>query len=443
MPVDLLAWISRLVNRDRNRAKARKKQLGVKNKTIKKLIRIIDRFMVPAVHKKATKQIEVLLTELNDQEVRKLNKVTVMGFSRLFLEKQMIKPASSLLSRYIHVSRIDQLLYFLEPLVELYRSGAFRGEPLGNFCASFQSPFSVNALDLLNREYKPVNEPDRRNFQSFIIEPLCALAENEKNLMDIRFSPSQRSDLLSVIKTSVSEERPLSLLRLGDGEAYPYPAPRVEGIEQFVFENDDINFERSRTHWGVSPPPGNAREDLITRFRQAVAQCDILGIPSVYRIIRNMVHPYSNYGTRRNQRAFMRILNALGKDIPIEQKFFTEERCTRIRGAIDEAFLVDLATIDRSVLLVSCWPNIQSKFPVKSSLILVPASGKELFKIYPEIVERVRAASRPGTIVLVGAGVPAKIMVHEARQSGAVALDVGSLLDYMVEQKTRTIADLI
>jgi hypothetical protein len=36
-----------------------------------------------------------------------------------------------------------------------------------------------------------------------------------------------------------------------------------------------------------------------------------------------------------------------------------------------------------------------------------------------------------------------KIFVDEAKMRGAVAIDVGSLLDYMVERKTRTIADLI
>jgi hypothetical protein len=44
---------------------------------------------------------------------------------------------------------------------------------------------------------------------------------------------------------------------------------------------------------------------------------------------------------------------------------------------------------------------------------------------------------------LVGAGIVGKIFAHEAKMCGAVALDVGSLLDYMMERKTRTIADLI
>jgi hypothetical protein len=124
---------------------------------------------------------------------------------------------------------------------------------------------------------------------------------------------------------------------------------------------------------------------------------------------------------------------------------FTEERCHRIRGGLDEPFLIELATMARSVVLVSCWPDLRSKFSLALLVedIQVPSHAKDFFENYPEIIERIRKVSRPGTIVFVGAGIIAKILVDEARRLGAVALDVGSLMDYMVGRKTRTIADLI
>lgn len=444
-------WLSHLVYppRKRTRSESRKlrkklkRHLGrekSKNTTIKRLLILIDHLLVLAVRSGAADQLETLVNKLTDQEVARVNKVRIMGLSRLFLAKGRTKAAESLLSRYILTTRSDQLLYFLEPLVELDRAGALGIGPLREFCAKFQPPSSMLALDWLRTEYKAADDTDHRNFERFIIEPLYALTKNERNLMDIRFSSQQRSALQEIFKSNVIAQRPLSLLRLGDGEAYPYPVPQVEGIEPFFFENDIRNFELS--NWGV-PPPEHVREDVITRFRQAVARCDVLGFPSVYRIIRNLTRPYSRYGERRNQRAFIRILSALGNAIPVGQKLFTEERCHRIRGAIDEPFLIELANMARSVVLVSNWPEIKSKFPLASSVILVPSSGIELFKIYPEIIGRVREASGPGTIVFVGAGILGKILADEARQSGAVALDVGSLMDYMVGHKTRTIADLI
>jgi hypothetical protein len=325
--------------------------------------------------------------------------------------------------------------------MELYGMGALDDEALKEFCAEFQPPSSLLALQWLRTGYKPADEADRENFQRFIVDPLFAVSKDDRNLMDIRFSPAQRGELQTQIKRSIAERRPLSLLRLGDGEAYPYPPPSAKGLDPDLFKQDDRVSEHHRWGWGGTD---EARGELVTRFRRAVARCDILGFPSVYRIIRNMTPPHSRYGNRRNQRAFLRILSSLGSAIPAGQKVFTEERCHRIRGAIDGSLLLELSAMADSVVLVSCWSELRSKFPPGLSIqdIRVP-SGRELFRRYPELIESVREVSGPGTLVLIGAGIIAKILADEAREAGAVALDVGSLVDYMVDQKTRTIADAI
>ena len=378
-----------------------------KNEVIRRLFRIIDVFMVPAVHRKATDQIEMLLRELTDREVRHLDKVTVMGICRLLLETNQPGAAARLLERYIQEGRSDRLWYFLEPIMELHNLGAWKDGAFQQFCAKFQPPLSALALQWLRTGYKSADNADQQNFQRFIVEPLCALSKDDRNLMDIRFSPQQRAALQAEIKKSIIDERPLSLLRLGDGEAYPYPAPPVKGLSASLFAEDDRNFELHRWGWGASDP---VREELVTRFRRAVARCDILGFPSVYRIIRNMTPPRSRYGNRRNQRAFLRILSSLGSAIPIGQRIFTEERCHRVRGAIDAPFLLEVSAMARSVVLMSSWPELRSKFPSELSIhdIQVP-SGKELFTRYPELIERVREVSGPGTVVLIGAGIIAKI----------------------------------
>ena len=94
--------------------------LSHKNEVIRRLFRVIDALMVPAVHRKATEQIEWLLQELSDRDVRHLDKVTVMGISRFFLETNKPREASTLLGRYIDTTRRDRLWDFLEPLAELY-----------------------------------------------------------------------------------------------------------------------------------------------------------------------------------------------------------------------------------------------------------------------------------------------------------------------------------
>ena len=403
---------------------------------------VIDRLMVPAIRSGEAARMEHVVEQLSDKTISRLNKITIMGLCRLFLQVGQLDVVERLISTYLSRPHRDFTLYFLEPLVELDRAGVLREGPLLEFCAKLRPPSSLRVLERLGKEYKPADEADQRNLERFILAPLRALSQHPDNLMDIRFSQEQRAALQAKIRSSLKEGRPLSLLRLGDGEAFPYPAPGADGIAASVFEQDNENFERKYLGLNRSPTADQAREKLIRDFRQAVAHCDILGFPSVFRIVRNLTPPHSRFGTRRNQRAFMRILGALGHHIPAEGKVFTEERCHRIRGAIDEPFLVELAAQARSLVLVSCWPAIQLKFSVKSMFVPVPAKRMELFRIYSDIIERICGLSGPGTLVLIGAGVPAKIMANRARQAGAVALDVGALMDYMVGHKTRTIADL-
>jgi hypothetical protein len=421
-----------------------RKALKRREKSLERVFRIFNDFIVQEVQAGGDEQLDKVMSALTAQEVRNVRRTTIMGITRLLIEKGRSESAVRLLGKYIQPKRSDQHLYFMEPLLELNKLGLLQGE-LREFCGMFPSSPGDRALQYLVATYDAVDETDRRNFQHLIVDPLSALPRGARNLMDIRFSPEQRQRLVDRIKESMAEAKPLSLLRLGDGEAYAYPPVLMEGFPPSIFAEDDISFELN--WWNARRPDGQVRDDLVARIRQSVARCDILGFPSVYRIIRDLPPPHRRYGKLRNQRAFARLLGALGELIPLEQKLLTEERCHRIKGALDAHLLFELAEMAKSVVLVSSWPQLSSKFPpgTKIEMIAVPPETAEIkiFDIYSKIVEQVRAASKPGTLVLVGAGIVGKIFVDEAKKRGAVALDVGSLLDYMVARKTRTIADLI
>jgi hypothetical protein len=74
---------------------------------------------------------------------------------------------------------------------------------------------------------------------------------------------------------------------------------------------------------------------------------------------------------------------------------------------------------------------------------ITQSEDKPLWLSYPDVIGRVREVSAPGHLVLVGAGILGKVFVHEARQRGAVALDIGSMPDYFAGYKTRDVWDLI
>ena len=449
----LLAFVAfLLVKNDRKnkimRAAAKRalnvrKTLKRREKSLERVFRIFNDFLVQEVQAGGDEQLDKVMSALTAPEVRNVRRTTMMGITRLLIEKGRTEAAVRLLGKYIQPKRSDQRLYFVEPLLELNKLGLLQGD-LHEFCGMFQSSPGDRALEYLAATYDAVDEADRRNFQHLIVAPLSALPRDKRNLMDIRFSPEQRQQLVEHIKESVAGAKPLSLLRLGDGEAYAYPPVPMEGFPLSIFEEDDISFE---LNWWKARPTAQVRDDLVARIRQAVAHCDILGFTSVYRIIRDLPPPHRRYGELRNQRAFARLLGALGELIPLDQKLLTEERCHRIKGALDAPLMFELAGLAESVVLVSSWPHLSSRFPsgTKIETIAVPPETADIkvFDTYPEIVEQVRASSKPGALVLVGAGIVGKIFAHEAKMRGAVALDVGSLLDYMVERKTRTIADLI
>ena len=424
-------------------ARRSRKTLKQQRASLTRVFRVFNDFLVKEVQAGSDEQLDQAMSVLTAHELRYVRRTTIMGITRLLIEKGRPEGAVRLLGKYIQARRSDQHLYYLEPLLELDKLGLVEGD-LHEFCGKFQSSPGDRALEHLAATYDAVDEADRRNFQHLIVEPLSALPHDERNLMDIRFSPEQRHRLVERIKESVAGARPLSLLRLGDGEAYAYPPVPMEGFPLSIFEEDDISFE---LNWWKARPTAQVRDDLGARIRQAVTHCDILGLPSVYRIIRDLPPPHRRYGELRNQRAFARLLGALGESIPLERKLLTEERCHRIKSALDARLMFELAGMAESVVLVSSWPHLSAKFPsgTKIETIAVPPETADIkvFDTYPAIVEQVRASSKPGTLVLVGAGIVGKIFAHEAKMRGAVALDVGSLLDYMVERKTRTIADLI
>ena len=444
--IALLAVIAALLikNAKKNRfLRSAAKSIKRRDKLIKRVFRIYNDFIVSEVKAGSVDQLDKVMSALTENEIRNVRRTSVMGIARLLMEKRRPEAAERLIRKYIQPTRTDQLLYFLEPLLELEGRGLLHGE-LHDFCDAFHSSPGARALDYLKATYEPVDEVDRRNFQQLVVGSLSALPRDDRNLMDIRFSTEERRRLLDHIRESVNQGKPLSLLRLGDGEAYAYPPGPMEGFEHSVFEEDNTSFELG---WWNTSPAAQVRDDITARMRQAVARCDVLGFPSVYRIIRDLPPPNRRYGKNRNQRAFMRLLGALGHSIPLDGKVFTEERCHRIKGALDSDFLFELAGLARLVVLVTSWPELSSRFPSGSKIatIAVPSEDADIkiFEVYPEIVERVRAASKPGTVILVGSGIIGKIFADEARLAGAVALDVGSLMDYMMGSKTRTVADLI
>ena len=369
------------------------------------------------------------------------------GACYLLAAKNRHSAAVQLLER--HWEQIDEprRLRLLEPLFFLDEAGVL-SPSLSAYCASFRPDVGAKAIERLAQAYAGVDDVDREQFDRHIIARLRELQAVKPNFIDIRFSAEQRRGLIDTIVASLAKRKPLSLIRLSDGESYVFRIPEVEGIDAKLFEDDRLL--RERYWWGVSPPPEVASAIRLAVCR-AVETCDIVGLPSVYRVLQCFDRMKVRFGRTDQQRGLMTVLAAAGVAVPLAGKIVTEDRCGHC--AFDRTALDAMVATADSVLVVSCWSEkhlrIQgrpTKYIVVSSEIKVrdlAASETELptFECYGEIAAQVRRGSGPGTLVLVGAGVVGKIFVEEAKQAGAVALDVGSLLDYMVGHHTRLFGD--
>ena len=271
---------------------------------------------------------------------------------------------------------------------------------------------------------------------------LDRVPDGPNDLLDIRFSAYQQHRLRQIIEQAVSAGRPLSLIRLGDGESY-------------AFDNSESNAALREMTWWGERPDGATRAEIKRRVCDAVGGADILGIPSIYRIIRHLADPVSadradNTSTLLSLSA---VLSAVSERGLLTGRVVTEERCHHL--IFSREYLEQLARASCRTIWVTCWNSGQLGLETTDETVFVtiPAHAKTrdlgnsedqpLFNVFDAKIAQMCDAIASGSVVFVSAGLIGKIFVLEAAKCGAVALDVGAMADYLAGRKTRTSADII
>ncbi len=364
----------------------------------------------------------------------------LLGACNILIRYDEKRACRELLERYLPGQSPLMELYFLEPSVRV--RPAIPGS----------APFDWRAiLDRLERIYPAADAEDRRLFQAGAVSPLRLLPSGRgQDYMNIRFDMAQRDGLFEKVREALDARQPLSLVRVGDGEAYAFPAPVMAGWTPERMAADHLDREH---HWWGKALDEENRERIRREVRRAIAHADILGVPSVYRLIREIGRPRHGFGSHRGQRGLITVWNALGGDIPLTGKIFTEERCHHI--LFREAGVTALCSRARRVVFVGCWNSGQlslaTDVPVQYLEIsphskvsqYVRSNAKPIYQAYSEVAQEIRRLAAPGVLVLVSAGLIGKLFCEAARDSGAVGIDIGCMSDYMVGLKTRMVNDLL
>lgn len=294
------------------------------------------------------------------------------------------------------------------------------------------------------------NESDREVVQKFVVEPTAKLPLNEHtDYTQIRIDESKAKKLLGLFKHKLEALAPLSMIRLGDGESYAYDPSQLPGTTPDQYADDSAL--RERVWWSSNISPDH-RNRIAEGVRGAVSRADVLGIPSPYRLFRDVNRGGRAYGSATSQRGLSTVLSQIGNAIPVEGKIITEDRANQL--IFNRDTIESLCEAAIKVVFVGCWNKDQLKFKSQAPVTYIVISAHSrvsgetdlappIYDTYETITAEIRSLCSPGTLAIVSAGLIGKIFIDAARQAGAVAIDVGAVSDYIAGYKTRHVADMI
>ncbi|HBM16704.1 MAG TPA: hypothetical protein DD381_10240 [Lentisphaeria bacterium] len=271
-----------------------------------------------------------------------------------------------------------------------------------------------------------------------IIAPFYNSTRSQMLFMDVCYNIKEREDFYDKIKIALISKNPLSFIRLGDGEAYIF-----SNNYRYFSKDDAHNRER---HWWGEELQDQLNKEITSALLNSVINADILGIPAIYRFIRDCSIKTTSFLNGNTLRGSLEVLNSLPSIL---------KPATILTDAQSNQFLFNpfhkLTTLSKSAsrtVLISSLSNeiISSLFSSLNSFafIQIPTHIRQqtnsnyhtgnttLPYTYKTILEKIREVVRPGDLVLVAGGVIGKAFINEAKQMGAVSLDIGSSIDNLV-----------
>lgn len=272
-----------------------------------------------------------------------------------------------------------------------------------------------------------------REFETHVA-PVYDRLRPQMRFMEVRTGKSQAYDLRAQVRQALVDRKPFSLLRLSDSEGYLFPERR------FFTEADAANRER---HWWGVELPAELRDRIIAEAREAVMGADVVGIPSIYRLIRDNDDKSTSLFRSLQGRGLVEVL-AGTTDVISPSAALTEDKVNVALFTAVET-LAELARIASKVIVVTSAKA--ESLPrelvrnVKIDVINIPTHHKTALNeayhtgpeplpfVYPSILDDIDRAIEPGALVLIAGGLVGKIFIGRARARGAVAIDIGHTLD--------------
>jgi hypothetical protein len=260
------------------------------------------------------------------------------------------------------------------------------------------------------------------------------------------------------VRTHLSEHKPFSFVRIGDGDAACLP------YEPRLAPHASADAKDRETIWWGAPLRDEVRARLAPRIARAMWDADCIGIPTTARFLRELrLHendPLERGLTGRGLRSILYCTERFGdlRTPGLPTPIFTS--CHLHHELAQWNCYARLFEGVKDVVLISCHPGLADwfeshyKVEISGNLVLPPdnvsaprlrrriAETRPLPEILDEVIESMGDLPK-GRLVLVGAGYPGKLLVAVARERGGIALDLGSTFDYWLGLNTRSYLDIL
>jgi len=288
-----------------------------------------------------------------------------------------------------------------------------------------------DAFAKLEAEFCDMQFDIAKTYMGQLKEAFDSIPEH-RNFLNARFDRKTLSNLQSIILHKLGNCEPFSYMRMGDGESYGF----VDG--HYV---DDKGPAWQELHWWGEQLSEPLRIKLQSRFKTALAQASLLGVPSVIRLIRDF--NLSKRGAYPRNSLIPKLLCVMNGVSPfLSTKLIVEDQSNLF--LFDEKFIQKLFGTAKKVYIVSGlqsskvmgWaPDVSRlehvELPTHRLLrnSEIGASTAGLFPyVYQEYIDYLSSRAGPGVLFLVSAGFIGKILIAEVVSKGAVALDIGQAL---------------
>ncbi len=254
------------------------------------------------------------------------------------------------------------------------------------------------------------------------------------------------AEVMARLRDAIAQQRPLSLVRLGDGEArfLAYFDPRLRDSLTVDEANilGDVPFQAWFGKSVLAFDPAEVAR-LYAASIVAFEQADILGVTSAERLERDNIHiGYLGYAEKLIA-SFLKAAPSMALadafvHIGLHQ---LSPHLKALLSGLDTFSMISPHAGLAARLATACAVPHSSEYLVPGeALFLANRPGESSQPHFPARYEELRASlqvRRRGEVFLVAAGLLGKIYCQTIKQRGGIAIDIGSIVDAWLGLRTR------